>query len=608
MKTLRFLSPLFVALFFTHALLAFQGPAQTETEKLNEWLEAEYEEQLQFSPLQLTLQGRKDLYGEIDDVSVEAEKQQLEWMAASVEEMKESFNYKQLSATAKMSYDMWIYQYESAKEAIEYTQDEYVFTQMNGIHGQLPNFLINFHSVANASDMEDYISRIKGVSRAINQLIERSKEQAERDIRPPLFSYEIVIKESEALISGIPFDDAEEPAPLWADATTKIETLQQTEAIDAEQAEAFKADVQTALEDHFKPAYQNLIDWLREDMKKAEATPTGVSRHINGKEFYNFRLRQITTTDLTADGIHEIGLAEVDRIHTEMEKIKEQVGFEGTLQEFFDFTNEDDQFFFADSDEGREAYLEAARTHLGEIDKKLGDYFGILPKAELIVKRVEAFREQDGAPQHYYPGTPDGSRPGIFYAHLSDMRSMPIPPLEAIAYHEGNPGHHMQISIAQELTSVPTFRRQNFQIAYVEGWALYSELLSKEMGQYKDPYSDFGRLSTELWRAIRLVVDTGLHSKGWTEEQAFNYFNENSPTAEGAIRAEVRRYMVWPGQATAYKIGMLKILELRAHAKTELGEDFDIREFHDTILGNGSLPLELLEKHVIRWIMEKKAG
>lgn len=606
MISFRFFSTFLFVLFIAPLAYGFQSAQPSETAQLNEWLEAKYEEQLRFSPIQLTFQGRKDLYGELDDVSIGAEEKQLRWLEASVEEMKNTFDYDQLDDIAKMSYDLWIYEYESAKDAFDFTQSNYVFHQMQGIHAQLPNIVINFHRVDEASDMEDYISRIEAMDTFIHQLIERSIAQAEEGIRPPLFSYEIVIKESKALISGQPFDDSEVPAPLWADANTKINTLLETEIIDTEQADIFRSKVQVALQEHFGPAYQDLIDWLTEDMENADATPTGVSRHINGKEYYNFQLRQNTTTDMTADEVHETGLAEVERIHTEMEKIKESVGFDGSLQEFFDFVNQDSRFVYPNTDEGREMYLQAARDHLNEIESKLPDYFGILPKAGLIVKRVEAFREQDGAPQHYYPGTPDGSRPGIFYAHLSDMNAMPIPPLEAIAYHEGNPGHHMQISIAQELTSVPTFRRQNFQTAYVEGWALYSELLSKEMGQYKDPYSDFGRLSTELWRAIRLVVDTGLHAKGWTEEQAVNYFIENSPTAEGAIRTEIRRYMVIPGQATAYKIGMLKILELRAHAQKELGNQFDIRDFHDTILGNGSLPLPLLEKRVNQWIETSK--
>jgi uncharacterized protein (DUF885 family) len=260
----------------------------------------------------------------------------------------------------------------------------------------------------------------------------------------------------------------------------------------------------------------------------------------------------------------------------------------------------------ANTDEGRQAYIGAATAHLDFIKAKLPDYFGLLPKADLVVKRVEAFREQPGAAQHYFPGTPDGSRPGIYYAHLSDMGAMPIPQLEVIAYHEGNPGHHMQISIAQELTSVPKFRTQAGFTAYSEGWGLYSELLAKEMGAYEDPYSDFGRLTTEIWRAIRLVLDTGLHSKGWTEEQAVEYFITNSPASEGQIRSEVQRYIVLPGQATAYKVGMLKILEVRERAKTELGDKFDIKGFHDTVLGGGALPLEVLETRVDEWVAAQK--
>jgi len=331
-----------------------------------------------------------------------------------------------------------------------------------------------------------------------------------------------------------------------------------------------------------------------------------VSRHPNGKAFYDYKLKESITTPLTADEIHNIGLEEVARIQKEMLNIKNEVGFEGDLQEFFKFVNEDDQFYFPNTDEGRQAYLDEAKQYIDELTKKLPDYFGILPKASLQVKRVEAFREQDGAPQHYMEGTPDGSRPGTYYVHLSDMTSMPKTTMEGVAYHEGNPGHHMQISIAQELETVPTFRTQLGYNAYVEGWALYSEQLAKEMGGYENPYYDFGRLVNEIWRAIRLVVDTGLHSKGWNEAKAIQYFKDNSSISDNAIKAEVQRYMVMPGQATGYKIGMLKIQELRQRAETQLGDQFDIRQFHDIILGSGALPLELLERHVDSWIEETK--
>ncbi|MEL7219040.1 MAG: DUF885 domain-containing protein, partial [Pseudomonadota bacterium] len=312
--------------------------------------------------------------------------------------------------------------------------------------------------------------------------------------------------------------------------------------------------------------------------------------------------------ELTADEIHEKGLAEVARIRAEMEAIKDQVEFEGSLTDFFAFTREDDQFFFSDDDAGAQAYIDRAKGHIDSLTAKLPEYFGTLPKAPLEVRRVEPFREQDGAAQHYRAGTPDGTRPGIYYAHLSDMRAMPIPVLEAIAYHEGNPGHHMQVSIAQELPNMPQFRSQGgFISAYGEGWALYSELLAKEMGAYEDPYSDFGRLTNEIWRAIRLVVDTGIHSKGWSEQEAITYFLENSPMPETTVRSEVRRYFVLPGQATSYKIGMIRIQELRAEAEKALGDKFDIRGFHDTVLGGGAVPLSILEQRVDQWVASAKA-
>ena len=334
----------------------------------------------------------------------------------------------------------------------------------------------------------------------------------------------------------------------------------------------------------------------------------GVGSLPQGAEFYKEALVSATTTSMTADQIHDFGLKEVARLRGEMETVKNQVGFKGTLKEFFTFMREDAQFFFPNTDEGRQAYLEGARQHLAFINTRLPEYFGILPKASLEVKRVESFREQPGAAQHYFPGTPDGSRPGVYYAHLIDMKSMPKHELEVIAYHEGNPGHHMQLSIAQEIKNLPTFRTQAGFTAYSEGWGLYSELLAKEMGAYKDPYSELGRLSSEIWRAIRLVLDTGIHAKGWTEQQSVDYFTDNAPAAAGAIRSEVQRYIVWPGQATAYKVGMQKILELRKKATSALGANFDIKGFHDTVLGGGALPLEILERRVDEWIATRKKG
>ena len=597
-----------IALSFSLVFLVLssckEAPEQVvdQTEELNKWFDDKYEELLQMSPLGLTAQGRKDQYDKIDDLSKEAEDRRLAWYTKSTDELKEKFEYDSLDEKDQTSYDLWVYQYETLKEGFAFRDMDYVFDQMRGMHTRLPSYLINFHKVDSLADMNAYVSRIQETGRAINQLVERAKDQAALGILPPKFTFETVIKQTKSLVDGKPFSASDKNAPLLNDMNAKIEALLAADKITSAQAVALKEKSVKALKDYFKPAYDNLLAWLESEIDNAEATPTGVSRHPNGKNFYNYRLKVFTTTGITADEIHEIGLKEVARIKEEMMAIKEKVGFDGDLNAFFNYVNTDQQFFFPNTDEGRQAYLDGSTAYLDALTKKLPDYFGILPKAKLEVKRVEAFREQDGAPQHYSAGTPDGSRSGTYYVHLSDMNAMPKSTMEGVAYHEGNPGHHMQISIAQELASVPKFRTQAGFSVYSEGWGLYSEALAKEMGGYQNPYYDFGRLVNEIWRAIRLVVDTGLHAKGWTEADAIKYFTENSSISQGAIKAEVQRYMVMPGQATSYKIGMLKIQELRKKAEAELGAQFDIKGFHDTVLGGGAMPLELLERRVNAWI------
>lgn len=580
---------------------------EAETARLNAWFGEKWEEELDFSPIFKTFLGRDDDKDKIDDFSEAAEDAQLEWRRNAVAEMETNFDRSLLTPEAKVSFDLYAYQLTQDEAAYPFRRRDYVFHQMNGPHSFLPNFLINFHSVETADDMAAYIARIGGVSRALGQALERAQINASEGVRPPQFAYDGVLEQSRSLIAGAPFG-GEGDAPLWSDANGKIDGLIEAGALDAQQAETMRREARQALVNEFKPAYDALITWFEEDRANADEIATGVHKLPNGAAYYAERLAFSTTTDMSPGEVHQLGLDEVARIRGEMEAIKDQVGFDGDLQEFFAFMREDEQFYYPNTDEGRQAYITAAEEYLAFIKERLPEFFGILPKADLIVKRVEAFRERDGAAQHYFPGTPDGSRPGIYYAHLSDMGAMPIPQLEVIAYHEGNPGHHMQNSIAQEVEGLPEFRNQAGFTAYGEGWGLYSELLAKEMGAYQDLYSDFGRLTTEIWRAIRLVVDSGLHSKGWTEEEAVAYFIANSPAAEGQIRSEIQRYIVMPGQATAYKVGMLKILELRENAKAELGDDFDIRGFHDTVLGGGAMPLSMLEDRVNAWVEESKAS
>ncbi len=584
--------------------------AESQTEKLNQWFEQQFETELMMSPMSLTALGRKDRYDEIDDMSEAAEIEQLEWKRNSVLEMKDSFDYEQLSDDAKLSYDLWEYQYKQSAKGAEFRRSSYVFTQMSGVHAYLPTFLMSFHKVDSLEDMQAYIARISELGRAMNQLVDRAKLNASEGVRPPRFAYEVVGDEARAIISGTPFTESESESSLWADARAKVEALTESASITQPQAEQLLASVRTALVEKLAPSYENLISFVDADIENTSKQSQGVHANPNGDAYYAYRLNAMTTTDMTAEQIHQLGLDEVKRLRAEMEALKDKSGFEGTLQEFFVYirdSQDDEKFYFANTDEGRQGYIDQATAAIDNIKKELPNYFGILPKGDLVVKRVEPFREQDGAPQHYYPGTPDGSRPGVYYAHLSDMSTMPKNELEVIAYHEGLPGHHMQIAIAQELTGIPKFRTQARFTAYSEGWALYSEKLAKEMpNTFTDLHSDFGRLGSEIWRAIRLVVDSGMHSKKWTEQQAVEYFSENSPAPIGTIRTEIRRYMVWPGQATSYKVGMIDIQRLRKKAETELGDKFDIKAFHDSVLGGGALPLSMLDRKLTDWIESQK--
>ena len=582
--------------------------ATTQTECINTWFDERFDELLDFSPMMQTNLGMKTAYDQIDDMSLAALELQREWWQSTAAEMEANFDYDELSEDAQVSYDMWKFRAGQAENAAAWREQQFILHQMGTAHSGLPTFLMNQHTVENEAEMEAYITRIGGIGTALDQLLERAQANAEAGTRPPRFAYDAVIDESQKLTTGAPFDDGE-PSALWTATEERLASLVESEAITQERADELREEARTALTDQLAPAFGRVVEWYSADRENADTEARGVGSLEGGEDFYNYNLGVMTTTDLTADEIHQIGLDEVARILGEMEVIKDQVGFAGDLQEFFAFVREDDQFFFPNNDDGAQMYIDTAQEHLDFINTRLPDFFGTLPAAPLEVRRVEPFREQDGAPQHYQTGSVDGSRPGIYYAHLSDMRAMAIPPLEVIAYHEGNPGHHMQLSIAQELTGIPKFRSQGYYLsAFGEGWALYSELLAKEMGAYEDPYSDFGRLTTEMWRSIRLVVDTGIHSKGWSEQEAVDYFLANSPIPETTSRTEVQRYFVMPGQATSYKIGMLKILELRARAEEALGDDFDIRGFHDTVLGGGSMPLSILEQRIDSWIASEQAG
>jgi uncharacterized protein (DUF885 family) len=465
----------------------------------------------------------------------------------------------------------------------------------------VPAFLINQHQISSVDDAKAYISRLNGVPAVFTQLEKDLEIRADKGIIAPKFVFPHVIDSSKNIIQGAPFEEGED-STLLADFKRKVNKL---EIEEAEKTQLIATATQS-LSASVQPAYQHLIDYLVTLEARAD-TKDGIWKAPQGDELYNVLLKRTTTTDLTADEIHKIGLDEVARIHSEMNAIKEKVGFKGDLKTFMAFMKSDKQFYLPNTEEGKQAYLDDAVKLIDDMKLRLDEVFIVKPKADLLVKRVEAFREKAAGKAFYQQPAPDGSRPGIYYANLYDMEAMPTYQMEALAYHEGIPGHHMQIAISQELEGIPKFRKFGGYTAYIEGWGLYSEYLPKEMGLYQDPYSDFGRLSMELWRACRLVVDTGIHKMKWTRQEGIDYYVNNTPNATSDGVKMVERHIVMPSQATAYKIGMLKILELREAAKVSLGDKFDIREFHDVVLKSGAVPLNVLEGFIDKWVNAKIA-
>jgi len=582
---------------------------ESESQRLNAWLDDQFEAFVERSPIQQTFLGRKDDYGQWDNLSPEYRAETQAMRIDTLQELRAEFDPADLDADARLSYRLFETQLETSIETFEewgdYVLDvgstrTYAFTQMGGAHTGIPALLVNQHSVASVEDADAYISRLNAVGAYLEQSRVLAQEAFDEGVFPPKFVFDHVIDSARNVITGAPFDDGE-PSVIWADVTGKIDALE----IDAAAKEDLRERARSALLDSVGPAYEALIADM--ESQKAEADERdGAWKLPRGEDYYAFRLSELTTTDMTADEIHQLGLAETRRIHDEMRGIMQEVGFEGTLREFFEFMRTDEQFYYENTDAGRERYLEEARAIIDNMRGRLDELFLTFPEADLIVKRVEPFREKSAGKAFYQRPAADGSRPGTYYANLYDMANMPTYQMEALAYHEGLPGHHMQIAIAQELEGVPKFRKFGGHTAYIEGWGLYSEWAPKEMGLYEDPYSDFGRLAMELWRAGRLVVDTGIHSKEWTRQEAIDWLTENTPNPEGDAINAIERYIVMPGQATAYKIGMIKIQDLRARAEEALGEDFDVREYHDLVLANGSMPLSILEEQVDAWIAEQQ--
>ena len=571
---------------------------QSEVEKANALFEEVFMNGVMRSPVYQTYMGIKKDYDKWDD---DSEERALEDLALAKKDLGRlnAIDRSKLDANTQVSYDLMKQRLEDGIADFKWRYHSYPVNQMFGTHSMVPAFLINQHQITSVEDAKAYISRLNGVTKVFDQLIDSLEIRAQKGIIAPKFVFPHVIESSKNIIKGAPFEKGDD-STLLADFKRKVNKL---EISDSEKAALIK-EATESLKSSIKPSYHKLINYLAKLEKRAD-TRDGAWKFPDGEAFFNNALARTTTTDLTAKEIHEIGLAEVARIHDEMREIKEKVGFKGDLKAFMEFMKTDKQFYLPNTEEGKEKYLKDATAMIDNLKSRLDELFIVKPKADMIVKRVEAFREKAAGKAFYQQPAPDGSRPGIYYANLYDMEAMPTYQMEALAYHEGIPGHHMQIAIAQELEGIPKFRKFGGYTAYIEGWGLYSELVPKEMGLYEDPYSDFGRLAMELWRACRLVVDTGIHAMKWTRQQGIDYYVNNTPNATSDGVKMVERHIVMPSQATAYKIGMIKIIELREDAKQKLGEKFDIREFHDVVLKSGPVPLNTLEEFVNEWVASK---
>ncbi len=536
---------------------------------------------------------------ELDDNSKAAEERSIALLKKDHEQLLK-YDRDALNAEEKLSYDILADFLSSQIEGLEYDQYGYSITQRGGSYSGVVDFMSSRHDIDDKGDAEDYLSRVSQIPRVIDNEILSIREEQSLGTVPPTF---IIAKILDNL-SNINTPDVADH-PLVIDFITKVEAL---EELSPEDKGALIDRMQALTQSDLKPAYDRLASTM-EDLQKISTTDAGVWKFPRGEEYYQHRIRAMTTTDYTADELHAIGLSEVDRILSEMQAILGAEGYTGmTVADGMAALNLEDRFLYPDTDEGRAQILADYQTLIDEIDAGIDQAFDIRPKTGVEVKRTPEYRQKTAAGGSYRGPSQDGSRPGIFYANLYDITATPKFGMRTLAYHEAVPGHHFQVAIKTELEGLPIFRNFIGFTAFSEGWALYSEQLAWEMGFLSDPYDNLGRLQAELMRAVRLVVDTGLHHKRWTREEAIEYFASTTGQAMTDVESEIERYIVWPGQALAYKVGMLKILELRAKSEQALGEKYDIRDFHNVVLMSGGVPMSLLEQLVDDYIARTLAG
>ncbi len=567
--------------------------AETADDKLTRVVEAYFDEFEKENPLAATFNGNNAYNDQLpNSIGPEFLKASLDLQKKYLAQIS-AVDADELSPQARLSWQIFRREREVAIEAFEFPRHLLPFNQFGGLPQTMPQFGVpgGLQPFTSARDYDNWLSRIDGYVVWVDQAIENMRIGVKQGVVHPRVVVEKMLPQLEAML-------VDEPQESVFYAVVR----DFPESVSAEDRARLTAAYERAITQKLVPAYRRLHVFVRDEYLPRSRSTVALSALPNGERWYAYRVKEQTTTSLAPARIHEIGLAEVARIRGEMEKVLKEVRFEGDLAAFFDFMRSDPRFFFEQEDQMLDGY----RALKAGVVEKLPALFAVKPKADFEIRAVEAFRARSAAGGSYRAPTPDGSRPGVFYVNTYDMKARPKHAMDALYLHEAAPGHHFQIAIQRELQGIPRFRRFGGFTAYSEGWGLYAESMGKELGLYQDPYSYFGGLSSEMFRAVRLVVDTGMHAKGWTREQSIAYMLANWPAGDTVAIAETERYIAIPGQALAYKMGELKIKELRARTARELGPKFDVREFHTQVLADGAMPLDVLEAKIDRWVAASK--
>ena len=585
---MRFLALVLCLAFSSHMFAADNLDASRK--KLNDLIAEYWEYNLRTNPVFASLIGDKRYNDQLGEQSAEFLKKDADTKRDYVARFQ-AIDTTGFPAQEKLNQELEIRDLKRDIGFYELKLWQMPVNQMNGIHIQAPQ-LVTILSFKTVKDYTDYISRLHQLPRGFEQITDNMRLGMADGLMPPKFLLEKVVDQTnEIATTSAEKSPFAQPFEKFPDDFSEADKTR------------LKKDGLAAIQEDVIPAYVKFAKFVKDDYAPKGRTEVGVWSLPNGDAIYRFMVSESTTTNYDPEKIHEIGLQQVAEIEKEQLAIAKKLGYKD-LKTFATAVKADPKLYA----QSREQILDLYRKYIGQMEPKLPELFGRLPKAKLIVMADEPYREKDASAAEYVPGTPDGSRPGHVMVNTSDPEKRLTINMESTAYHEGVPGHHLQLSLAQEIPTLPPFRQHGFWGAYIEGWALYSERLGKEVGFYQDPYNDYGRLQDEMLRAIRLVVDTGLHYKHWTREQVVQYFHDHSTEDEPNVQAETNRYIAWPAQALSYKMGQLEILDLRARAKKELGSKFDIRQFHDEVLDSGALPLDVLETQVNEWIAQKKAA